>query len=453
MRYISTNKLFSVLGMLALAFSLLLTACSDTPTVATPTLAAPNNSNFPVPINPNVAKEAPFTLKVWFAEDYYSQPPITDLIKEFQQAYPNIKIELDHTDWSNIPDKVKSAVNFGQPPDVVHQHAFALGAQGYAEPLDDLWQRWGAAGQFLPAALEDVTWDKVKYGVPLDINCTFLIYNKALFDAAKLPYPTDAYTYTQLLADAKKLTDPIKGKYGVAFNNGAWNMFGHLVSNGGELLTNVNGKLQAQLDSPANVQMMQLVSDAINVYKVAPRLPISLNGADPVNLFEQGKLAMFFSGPWDLQDIQQHAPASLYNQVGTAIMPRGMNGQTTGSVQGGGSLFVPKGSKHREAAFEFMKWAASSTYQLRLAKEMSRYPVISSVYLNSFFTDQPLLKPFYRQLQTAHSYTLQAYPEAELSWEQAIYSIMSGNSSDIASTLKQANQKIQQALDLANAKT
>lgn len=450
MRY----KTVALFGLLLLTLTTILAACSDaTPTPTTSALATlPNNSQYPVPINPQVAKEPPFTLKVLLAEDYYNQPPLVDLVKEFQQAYPNIKIAVDHTDWGNIPDKVKSSINFGQPPDVAHQHAFALGAQGYAEPVDDLWQQWGASSQFLPAALEDVTWNGKKYGVPLDINCTFLIYNKALFDAAKLPYPTNSYTYTQLMADAKKLTDASKEQFGVAFNNGVWNMFGHLVSNGGELLTNANNKLTAQINSPANVQMMQLIYSAINVDKVAPRLPISLNGADPVNLFEQGKLAMFFSGPWDLQDIQQKAP-DIYSQLGTATMPRGMDGQAMGSVQGGGSLFVPKGSQHREAAFEFMKWAASSEYQLRLAKEMSRYPVISSVYQNAFFTDQTLLQPFFQQLQTAHSYTLQAYPEAELSWEQAIYSIMSGSNSDIAATLQQANQQMQLALSSASGKT
>ena len=446
------DKIFAdrtrLLAACFLGLTLLLMACSAevTPTPAT------NSGNFPVPLNSTVAAEAPFTLKVWFAEDYYNQAPITGLITEFQQAYPKIKVEVDHAQWEKMPAKLKAAVDFGQPPDVVHQHAFALGAQGYAEPLTELWQQWGLQSKFLASALQDTTWNGISYGVPLDTNCTFLIYNKAFFQEAGLPSPTDHYTYTQLLADAKKLTKPEISRYGVAFNNGVWNMFGHLRSNGGNLLDETSGPLKARLDDPANLEMLQYIGEAINQSKVAPKLPITRDGFNPVNSFAQGKVAMFFTGPWDLKTIQQNATPEFYAQVGTAMMPAGMNGGTTGSVQGGGSLFVPKGSKHRAAAFEFMKWAASDKYQLRLAKEMARFPVISSLYNDPYFTNQSLLQPFFKQLATSRPYKLEAYPEAELSWAGAIYSILSGTGGDAATILKQANQEAQKAINLATKK-
>ena len=447
------DKIFAaparLLAVCFLSLTLLLAACAQE---VTPTPAM-SGGTFPVPLNPTVAAEAPFTLKVWFAEDYYNEAPITSLIAEFQQAYPKIKVEIDHAQWEKIPAKLKAAVDFGQPPDVVHQHAFALGAQGYAEPLTELWQRWGLQSKFLPSALQDTTWNGISYGVPLDINCTFLIYNKAFFQEAGLPLPTDNYTYTQLLADAKKLTKPELSRYGVAFNNGVWNMFGHLRSNGGNLLVETNSPLKAVLDDPANLEMLQYIGDAINQSKVALKLPITRDGFDPVSSFAQGKVAMFFTGPWDLKTIQQTATPELYAQVGTAMMPSGMNGGTTGSVQGGGSLFVPKGSKHREAAFEFMKWATSDKYQMRLAKEMARFPVITSLYNDQYFTSQTLLQPFFKQLATSRPYKLEAYPEAELSWEGAIYSILSGTGGDTATILKQANQEAQKAINLATRKT
>jgi ABC-type glycerol-3-phosphate transport system substrate-binding protein len=38
-------------------------------------------------------------------------------------------------------------------------------------------------------AMDEVVWDGVKYGVPLDIYTLVLIYNKAHFEEANLPYP------------------------------------------------------------------------------------------------------------------------------------------------------------------------------------------------------------------------------------------------------------------------
>ena len=94
-------------------------------------------------------------------------------MKDFQQAYPNIKVELTGYVWQDMPGKVRLAISQGTPPDVAHQPAFAMGAPGLAEPLDALWQQWGAADQFMPGALEDVSWQGVRYGVPLDINTLF----------------------------------------------------------------------------------------------------------------------------------------------------------------------------------------------------------------------------------------------------------------------------------------
>lgn len=426
-----------------------LAACGEN-TGSDPRQTAPpvtsNPANFPVPINPKIAALPPFTLNVWFADDYYNEAPIVDLMKEFKAAYPNITIAVDHNEWSKQRNRLKEAVAAGNPPDVAHQHAFVFGAQGYAEPLDDLWQQWGkdATAAFLPNSLDDVTWNGVKYGVPLDINTTFLIYNKQMFKDAGLAEPGPDYNFTRLREDARKLTIGSQGRYGLALTPGAWDTFGLISANGGHLLDTQNGQVTAQLDAAPNVQMLQFISAMVNTDKVIPT-PRYTKEASPVELFKQGKIAMFFSGPWDLKEIELHGPEGLYNQVGTAVMPHGIDGKTTGSVQGGGSLFVPKGAKNREAAFEFMKWAAAPKYQMRLAREMGRYPVLSGLYKDSFFTGQPILQPFLEQLKTARLYRLEAYAQADVAWEQSIGSILNG--SDPRTTLADANRVIQPTIN------
>jgi ABC-type glycerol-3-phosphate transport system substrate-binding protein len=403
-------------------------------------------ANFPVPVNPKIAALPPFILTVWFADDYYNEAPIVDLIKEFKEAYPNITVAVDHNEWSKLRNKLKEAVAAGNPPDVAHQHAFVFGAQNYAEPLDDLWQQWGknATAAFLPNSLEDVTWNGIKYGVPLDINTTFLIYNRQMFKDAGLAEPASDYNFTRLREDARKLTLPSQNRYGLALTPGAWDMFGLVSANGGDLLDTHNGQVTAQLDAAPNVQMLQFIANLVNSDKVAPA-PRYTKEASPVELFKQRKIAMFFSGPWDLKEIELRGPVGLYGEVGTAVMPHGIDGRTTGSVQGGGSLFVPKGAKNREAAFEFMKWAATPKYQMRLAREMGRYPVLADLYKDPFFTGQPILQPFLEQLKTAKPYQLEAYAQADITWEQSIGSILNG--SDPKTTLADAERAIQPTLN------
>lgn len=431
----------------------LLAACGGetTPTsVALPTraptaTATANTGGFPVPINPKIAALPPLELNVWFADDYYNQPPFVDMFKEFMVAYPNVKIKVDHSEWDAMKDKVKQTVanlNFNVP-DLVHQHSFAFGAQGYAEPLNDLWRDWATTSpiNFLPGAIEDVTWNANFYGVPLDINTLFLFYNKAMFKEAGLPEPGPDYTYPKLLEDAKKLTKPEQGVYGVAVHNGAWNVYGNLRSVGGHILTQSGGQQPTvQLADQNNIQMMEFLSDLVNKYKVSP-MPPADGRYDPVNLFMEGKVAMFFSGPWDLTTITQKGPKGMIDQVGTAGMPRGFDGKPNGTVQGGGSMFVPKRSKNREVAFELMKWAVSPKYQLRMAKEMGRYPVLADMYKDPYFTGQPLLQPYLKLLSYSHPYELEAYDQGDAEWQQVIKEIIN-QGKDARTVLQAANRTL-----------
>ena len=124
--------------------------------------STPNNAGGPVPsgypaINNNITGNK-ITLQVLLAADYYNQKPFVDLFTAFQTAYPNINIQVSNAVWEDIPTKVKTAALGGVPVDVAHQHAFVYGHIGVAEPVDDLWARWGKVGSFLPNSLQDVTW-------------------------------------------------------------------------------------------------------------------------------------------------------------------------------------------------------------------------------------------------------------------------------------------------------
>lgn len=53
------------------------------------------------------------------------------------------------------------------------------------------------------------------YAVPLKREIYIVFYNKDLFDAAGVPYPTTPWTWDDMIATAEKLTDPSNGIYGL----------------------------------------------------------------------------------------------------------------------------------------------------------------------------------------------------------------------------------------------
>ncbi len=66
-----------------------------------------------------------------------------------------------------------------------------------------------------------------------------LVYRKDLFDLHNIPYPTKNWTWDDLFAAAKKITNPAKGYYGLALGRGAhesFNWITFLWSAGGEVM-------------------------------------------------------------------------------------------------------------------------------------------------------------------------------------------------------------------------
>ncbi|HSH83319.1 MAG TPA: extracellular solute-binding protein, partial [Herpetosiphonaceae bacterium] len=145
--------------------------------VAAPAAAWPEGMP---PRNTAISVE-PILLDVWLAADYVDQPPIVDLVADFERAYPNIKVKRTGVEWEQMLERVEIAVSQGSPPDLAHAHPYAAAAQGIAQDVNDLWQAWGSESEFMPGALEDVIWQGNVYGVPLDINTLFTIYNRRLF--------------------------------------------------------------------------------------------------------------------------------------------------------------------------------------------------------------------------------------------------------------------------------
>ena len=394
---------------------------------------------------------APITLNVWFAADYVEQPPIVDLLREFQEAYPNIKVNPTGVQWEDMAKEVELAVSQGNPPDLAHHHAFALAAQGLAEPLDDLWKEWGAESEFMPGAMEDVIWQGRVYGVPLDINTLFTIYNRKMFADQGLTMPGPRWTFDDLEVMTRSLTTPDGSRYGMALSASGWYLSGLIRAAGGDLLTEDNGKVMATLDDPAVLRILSLwhkmgVQD--NVGTLPPPQPRQSDA--PVALFQAGKVAMFFSGPWDLSRLRREAP-EMMEQVGTAPLPHGGDpSKAGGSVLGGGSLFVPKGARNKEAAFELMKWATSDRYARRLAAEMGRYPVKTAQYNDPSLKGDPLLRPFIDQLGRARPYRFEAYRGANNAWIEAVRAAFQPGV-DIPAILREAQAKAQASIDEVEA--
>ncbi len=74
-----------------------------------------------------------------------------------------------------------------------------------------------------------------------------------------------------------------------------------------------------------------------------------------------------------------------------------------------------------------MKWCVAVPNQMRMISEMGRWSVIKSVYSDPSISADPLLQPYFSQLKTAVPYTLEAYPEGDKAWSDALAAAYNGS--------------------------
>lgn len=399
-------------------------------------------------LNPDVAA-GPITLEVWLGLDFVGPDPLfEEMAAEFEQTYPNIHVSVQGFVYQSIPGRLKGALQIGDPPDVVQTHVAAVAAQGMAEPLDNLWAEWGAESEFLPQAIDQVTWDRVKYGVPLDIYTLVLIFNKSHFDEAGLPYPDAAYTWLQFGEDAAALTRPDQSRYGVGFTTEPWHVFAWLTEVGGDVMTGDPFiGYRFTLDSPNNIEGLRfLTSMARNGYGPLPTTR-PRDHEDPRKLFLAGQIAMFFGTPSDIHHILTQAPDF---PLGVTELPETPAGAGAASALGSTGLLVPRGAQHRQAAFEFMKWATADRYGLAMARRLGRYPARTWLLSTPHFAGDPLLKPFLVQLTAARPYLLDAFPDVERAYSDAIKAAFYG--ADPADALRAAQEQANKFIEETSRK-
>lgn len=422
---------------------LTITACGASTSAAVEEIDQPFVGE-PPPINSNIPSEH-ITLEVWLDLDFTKNDSLFDEIaKDFENAYPQVKVEIQSFVRESIPPKITRALQVGTPPDVVQGHVYAMAGQGLAEPLNQPWQEWErldpkARTQFLPSALETVTWRDTLYGIPLDIYTLVLLYNRSHFDAANLPYPNGNYDLSAFSEDVAALTKPAESRYGLGLTSDPWYVYAWIADAGGDLLVgDPDTGFTLTLDSRNNIDALRFLTKmAEDGYGQRPTTR-PRDYEDPRKQFLKNQISMYLGGPWDIHIIQSTDPGF---PLGVVQLPKTPAGESAASVLGSSGLFIPRGARHQEVAFEFMKWVTSDRYAIPMARRLGRYPAKTWLHNSPYFAENLLLIPFFNQLNAARPYRLDRFPGAEQAFTDAIKSSFYGT--DPITALQKA-QKIGQ---------
>jgi len=300
-------------------------------------------------------------------------------------------------------DKISAAVPRGKGPDVFIFAQDRLGgwveAGNTVEPID-FYADDEIRSRFIPTTLDALTYRGSLWGLPLNYKVVSLIYNKKLLQ-------TPPTTTSELVATATRLTSRAAGRFGLAF---AYNDFYYdsaLFNGFGGGVFDARGS--PTLDAPANAKAFELLVK----WKGKGFLPAEPSSALITSLFNEGKAAMVFSGPWFLGEVSPEiqvgvAPLPVLTEVGNKPMRPWM------TVEG---VYVAAPSQDKDGAFELVSYLTGVDAARTMAIEGRQSPANAKVYEDPRIAGDAVLAGFRKQVEVA--LPMPNAPEMTMVWSPA----------------------------------
>lgn len=304
------------------------------------------------------AQDQPVTLNLWMFLDNSGFLP--KVVEAFQAQYPNITVQITDVPEGEYITKVDTAILAGEPPDIGFPYVQRWIRAGYLLPIEDAM----AANN---VSLEDFNVGAVSRNCMADghVYClgsftggTALFYNKDLFDAAGVPYPsaTEPMTvdeYAELALQLSVPSDNIEERIWGGNTPGPWwfDLRNYFSEDGRTAL--------GYVDDEATVHLFQVIADMIASGSVLTTADTSLVPQE--DLLASGQLAMAVTDTVVAQPLLENAGI----RWGVAVPPVEKAGDLPWVYTGSDELAAFSGSDHPEEAKLFIIFYGTEGNRIR----------------------------------------------------------------------------------------
>lgn len=298
------------------------------------------------------------SISVW---DNATTPQFQVIVDAFEDAHPGVEVEIIDTQSDEYNNKLTVMLAGGDSdPDVIFvkdaDTQLTMQAKGQLLSLDDYISADGTDMSIYGDAAELLKIEGSQYTLPFRKDWYVLYYNKDLFDAAGVAYPSDDMTWEEYEALAKQMTTGTGSDKVYGSHNHTWMA---LVSNWA--VQDGSNTLMAEDYSflkPYYEQALRM-QDEGTIQSYANLKTASIHY---ISVFEQQQCAMLPMGSWFIGTLIQDKKDGKYDfnwGVTRIPHPEGVEaGSTVGSVTPVG---VNAKTDVPELAFEFVKFATGET--------------------------------------------------------------------------------------------
>jgi arabinogalactan oligomer/maltooligosaccharide transport system substrate-binding protein len=345
-------------------------------------------------------------LVLWHAYRGEEKAALETVVAQYNaaKASSGVKVTTLAVPYDAFADRITAAVPRGKGPDLFIYAQDRLGgwieAGNTVEPVDFYVEK-PVRDRFLKTTLDAMTYQGNLYGLPLNFKVITMIYNKKLVSSPPK-------TSTELVATAKRLTDAKTGRFGLAYSYADFYYHAILMNAFG------GGVFDAQrhlvLNSPANIRSFDLLMKWLDKDRILPAEPST---ALITSLFNGGKTAIVFSGPWFLGEVDKSI------DVGLASLPSlaeagGQPMRPWMTVEG---IFITAPSKNKDAAYSFAEYLTDLPAAKVMALRGRQTPSNLKVYDDPQVAGDPLLQAFRKQVEVA--VPMPNVPEMTMVWSPA----------------------------------
>ena len=317
---------------------------------------------------------------------------LQEIVDKWNAANPDSTVQLNL-----VPDydtKLQTALAGGSPPDIFYIDSFKLPDLVAAKAVAPIGDQLTNPDDFYPSMRNAFTVDGTFYCPPKDFSTLALEYNKDLFDAAGVAYPTNDWTWDDLRAAAEKLTNKDNGTYGMVLSPDFARLIAFIYQAGGTVTD--EGFTKMTLDSDAVKQAtdfyINLVADGFAAQ------PSDLDSGWAGEAFGKGKAAMSMEGNWIVPFLKDQYPDIKY---GVAELPAGSAGKATMAFTV--CYGVPANGKNNEQALKVVDYLTGPEGMKAWTDLGLAMPTRASL-AEGWLAQYPDLQPFIAGADYAHKW-------------------------------------------------
>jgi arabinogalactan oligomer/maltooligosaccharide transport system substrate-binding protein len=363
------------------------------------------------------------TVVMWFAYDGPERIAFEAEADRFRAEHPGIELRLESVPSDAFADKITAAIPNGNGPDLfvfAHDRIGGWVEARLLEPIEFFVDE-SLADRFDLQPINAMAYQGSLYGLPLAVKSLALFYRTDLV-------PSPPATTDDLFALAKGLP---KGVYPLVYDSAK--LYSHaawLHGFGGDLFDE-SGKLT--IATPAAAAAAKFAHDLIEDGIV----PAETTGTLVSSMFQDGRAAMAFSGPWFVGSLAPGTPFAV------APMPVvSATGKPAAPFLGAEGILMSARASDKRAAFLVMEAFTSDASAIRRAVAARQVVPNRAAYDDPRVAGDAVLTAFRRQAQVARP--MPSIPAMRSVWtpyDNALQRII-GQGSDPMGTLSAAESEI-----------